>query len=351
MTRRLPRWLALVAGWLLPPRGRVPEKPDGGSALLRLLAMGGVIGIHMRSFFPPSATAGASIRKLVEIVYACGFWSVPAFILLSGYHAMAGLETQTVWAGCRKRMGRILPPLLFWGLVYTRIPPGGGWKGMKAAAHAWSLCMPSFHLWYVFMLAGLYLLAPACGWMAKNRRAWVAAVLFLAVVMVNPSFWTSGVFLRPLLISIPYAALFTIGCRFAVCGIGRTAGRVALLSCAAYFGCMIFATDYGLARFPCPVLHYLGVFGVWGGLSVFIAVLHAGRSVPPDAAARLYRISKAVFGTYLVHPLVMGTFAKILPAGCADAVWSRTLLFLAVYAASMVFSACLLKIPFLKRVV
>ena len=344
-----PTWLSALADWFLPPRGRIPEKPDGGSALLRLLAMGGVIGIHMRSFFPLSGTAGSSIRQLVDIAYACSFWCVPAFVLLSGYHAMAGLETLSAGAGCRKRMGRILPPLLFWGLVYTWIPSGSGWKGMKAIMQAWSHCMPSFHLWYVFMIAGLYLLAPLCGWLAKKRRAWVVAALFLTVVMVNPSFWTSGVFLRPLLISIPYAALFTLGCRLAVSGIGRASGRMAVLSCAAYFGCMVFVAFRGPAHFSYPVLHYLGVFGVWGGLSVFIAVLHAGCSIPPDVAARLHRISKAVFGTYLVHPLVMAVVEKILPPGFANAVWSRTLLFLAVYGASMAFSAFLLKIPFLKR--
>lgn len=350
MIRRLPRWAALVAGWLLPPRGRVPKQPDGGSALLRLLAILAVIGIHVNSFFPFSG-GDDTVRRLVLLGSACCFWCVPAFVFLSGYHAMDGLETLPARTYWRKRLGRILVPLLFWGLAFTWMPSGSGWLGIRAVAHDWWNCVPAFHLWYIFMLAGLCFLAPLCGRLAKHGPACAAVALFQVAVMAAPLFWSSGVFRHPLLVSIPYAALFTFGCRFAFRGIGRTAGRLAALSCVAYFCCMAFIALRGAERIPYPVFHYLGIGGVWGGISMSVAVLHAGRSFSPAVSARLFRLSKAVFGTYFVHPIVLTAFAKVLPTGFADAVWGRLALLCAAFAASMAIAAQLLKIPFLRRVV
>ncbi len=350
MRPKTPSWLAAVADGLLPPRGRMPEKPDGGSALLRLLAMAAVIAIHVNSFFPLSG-AGDTVRRLALLGTACCFWCVPAFVFLSGYHAMDGLETLSVRTYWRKRLGRILVPLLFWGLVFTWMPTGSGWHGIRAVAHDWWNCAPAFHLWYIFMLAGLCLLAPLCGRLAKYGPACAAVALFQVAVMADPLFWSSGVFRHPLLISIPYMALFTFGCRFSFRGIGRIAGLLAALSCVAYFCCMAYVSLRGAGRFPYPVFHYLGIGGVWGGISMSVALLHAGRSFSPVLSARLYRLSKAVFGTYFVHTIVLTAFAKVLPAGFADAAWGRLVLLLAAFAASMAIAAQLLKIPFLRRVV
>lgn len=345
-----PSWLSAVADGILPPRGRMPEKTDGGSALLRLLAMGAVIGIHMDAFFPLSG-GGTAGRDVIHALYACCFWSVPAFVLLSGYHAMADLDALPPSAYFGKRLWRLLVPLLFWGLVYTWLPSGSGWTGMEAVARDWLQCSPAFHLWYIFMLVGLCLVAPLCGRWAKNAWAWGAVAVFQLVVMADPVFWISGIFRCPLLISVPYVGLFTLGCRLSIRGIGRGAGRTAALAAVAYFCCMIFISLHGAGRFRYPFYNYLGLGGLWGGLSVTVAVLHAGKSFPPALSAFLFRLSKAVFGTYLVHPLLMGAFAKMLPPEAGSAAWFRPVLVFGVFAASMALSSLLLKIPGLRRVV
>lgn len=350
MTPRLQRWTALAADWALPPRGRIPDRPDAGSALLRLLALWAVIGIHLNSFFPLSG-ASETVRCLVRLASACCFWCVPAFVFLSGYHAMGGLETLPVRTYWRKRLRRILVPLLFWSLVFTWMPSGSGWRGIRAVAHDWWNCAPAFHLWYIFMLAGLCLLAPLCGRLAKHGPACAAVALFQMAVMADPLFWSSGLFRHPLAISLPYAPLFTFGCRFSFRGIGRLAGRLTALSSVAYFCCMAVIALRGPDRTPYPVFQYLGFGGVWGGLSLSVALLRAGQSVSPALSARLYRLSKAVFGSYFLHPIVLAAFAKVLPPGFANAAWGRLALLCATFALSMSIAAQMLKAPFLRRVV
>jgi len=312
--------------------------------------MAGVIGIHMSSFFPDSG-GEAPLHKLMHVLATCCFWCVPAFVILSGYHAETALATLPASAFLRKRLGRILPPLLFWSLVYTRLPPNGGWTTLKAVALNWIHCAPVFHLWFLFMLAGLYLFAPLCSRWGNRSGFLLPLAVFQAVVLSNPEGYSSGVFRYPILISVPYVGLFTLGCRLSSSGIGHLAGRLAILSSAGYFSFMAFVALSGGNKLPYPIFHYLGLGGLWGGLSVTTAILHAGRSIPTRLATRLCRMSRLVFGTYLLHPLIMGMCAKIPIPGLTNGLWCRPILFFSIFATSMALVAILLKIPFLRRTV
>jgi surface polysaccharide O-acyltransferase-like enzyme len=88
---------------------------------------------------------------------------VPLFVMLSGRFLLDGRIT-SVKSFYGKRFGRILLPAIFWSVFYM------AYSAVKTAARGdhdflpiirgFISGQPYFHLWFIFMLAGLYLITP-----------------------------------------------------------------------------------------------------------------------------------------------------------------------------------------------
>jgi len=327
-----------------------PVVADGGSALLRIVAVAAVVMLHIGSYFRVPAEASAC-GSLFSIVTGCCFWAVPAFIVLSGYHTLPRLEQSGALEYCRRRIGGVIVQALFWGVLFTVVGCVHGHVAILDLAGKWLRCIPFFHLWFVFMLLGLYVMAPLC-WFAAKSSVGVFAVLCLQIaVSLNPQMWDADPWRCPILISMPYAAMFAIGGIIARKGISTFVGRCSIVLSAAYLCFMICVSVFGGKDIGYPFFHYLGFAGVWGGVSVTVAFLYLGRGIPDGAAAVLFRISRLVFGVYLVHPLFMTFFCKVVPPSLWGAVTVRLAIWMAVFVASFVFAALCRRLPYLRRIV
>ncbi len=86
--------------------------------------------------------------------------SVPVFFMISG--ALLLTKQDNIFLFYKKRVVRILPPLIIWSLIYMwwnsyhGVSYGGVWGWVKA------ICKGPvfFHLWYLYCLVGLYLFVP-----------------------------------------------------------------------------------------------------------------------------------------------------------------------------------------------
>ncbi len=323
---------------------------DGGSALLRIIAIAAVVMLHIGSYFRVPAEA-SDCAALFSVVTGCCFWAVPAFIVLSGYHTLPRLEQSGALEYCRRRIGGVIIQALFWGVLFTIVGCVHGHVAVLDLVGRWLRCIPCFHLWFVFMLLGLYVMAPLC-WRAAKSPAGVVAVLCLQfAVSLNPGMWDADPWRYPILISIPYAAMFAIGGIIARKGISPFVGRCSIMLSAAYFCFMVCMSAFGGRDIGYPFFHYLGFAGVWGGVSVTVAFLYLGRTIPDGAAAALFRISRLVFGVYLVHPLFMTFFCKVVPPSLWGVVMVRLAIWMAVFVASFAFAALCRSLPYLRRIV
>lgn len=84
--------------------------------------------------------------------------AVPLFFMISG--ALLVQREEPVLTFYKKRYFKILPPLVFWSLVY--IPVISRWPDPPAHLSPVSILTGpvSFHLWFVYTIASLYLLVP-----------------------------------------------------------------------------------------------------------------------------------------------------------------------------------------------
>ncbi len=128
--------------------------------MCRLLAIFGVILIHTSApVFYEFRTISLDKFLVANLIDSMARVSVPLFIMLSGA-LLLGRNSGTVWEG--RRILKVLIPLVFWSFVHLF------WLNVWAAkplnvveATVQILQAPAmYHLWFVYMIIGIYLLLP-----------------------------------------------------------------------------------------------------------------------------------------------------------------------------------------------
>ena len=274
---------------------------------------------------------------------------MPAFVVLSGYHTIPSLEKTSVGAFYRKRLAWLAAKPLFWGAFFTLLYGVVGKNGMSECLSGWLQCRPFFHLWYLFMLVGLYALAPVCALAIRSGYVVAGALAVQLFVMANPQLFDSPLWQRPAMISLPYVVPFMLGGLLARRRIGRCLGLVSIAALLLYFAAVVLAWLNGGSLFSYPVCHYLGFFGLAGGLSAVVAMLYLGSLLSPAAGVFLFRASKLVLGVYIVHPVVMTVLSKVLPPAFFSGIGGVACGWALVFAASFALVAIMLKLPLLNR--
>lgn len=121
---------------------------------------------------------------LVGIFNSISRTAVPLFIMISGYLLLPMKQTTTVFF--KKRFTRILFPFLLWSLIYSVYftaqadSPVGEWLQTISRI---PFIYQAEHLWYVYMLIGLYLLIPILTpWLKSVSKKELEAYLMLWAV-------------------------------------------------------------------------------------------------------------------------------------------------------------------------
>ena len=146
---------------------------------LRVLATLGVIFVHV------AAGALRQSGNVTDFVWWVGNiydssvrFCVPIFLMISGALILSKTYEST-GEYLKKRVVRILFPLLFWSLVYIirdiylRFPRGEFTTTMDFVRFALLRLKngASFHFWYMYMVIGLYLFFPIIGkWLSKSNK-------------------------------------------------------------------------------------------------------------------------------------------------------------------------------------
>ncbi len=154
---------------------------------LRVIACFMVILVHSIEPFYLGGPEGTFIASRgdalwVTLINSALRPAVPLFVLASSY-LLFPLKTDTE-TFFRKRLSRVLVPFLIWTLLYAVVPPLGSGGGLDVAGNLQSLTfnflMASGHLWFVYMLLGVYLLMPLLSpWVERVSRKEERAFLVL----------------------------------------------------------------------------------------------------------------------------------------------------------------------------
>jgi surface polysaccharide O-acyltransferase-like enzyme len=168
-------------------------KRQYGLDVLRVLACYMVIQIHAGEFYyigPVGNVLNTPEAHTVGWINSLFRSCVPLFVMLSGYFLFPVTDTKQFLS---KRLSRILIPFLVWSVVYAFYQYFRGNTSLEQAfvniaMIPVNLAMETGHLWFIYMLTGLYLFAPIIsGWVQSAAKKEMEYFLFFwAITLVVP---------------------------------------------------------------------------------------------------------------------------------------------------------------------
>ncbi len=335
------------------------RKREGYLDILRCLAIAMVLLNHCVSkIIMREAYYGTRTFVPLLTLNALSCMGVALFLMISGRLMLQSDSSRDIAGFYRKRLPRILLLLLVWNAAYffylrllrgEALTVSGFFEGLINLGNA-------YHLWYLYLIAGIYLLTPFLKRIVDSctpRQCWLLLLLMLLCPTIRPFLnQTFGIYINlfePLFNG--YIGYFLLGYLLGRAELRRWMLPVSLLAFAA--GIVLMVTqNYGASsgrgvylvfNYGSSITRYLSA----GGVFMLARFLFGGESVLTRSAGRYCGL---ILGTYLLHVIVL------------ELLWEKGMfemppllliayLFFTTLIASSVLSWLLGKIPLVKKAV
>ncbi len=358
--------IAPAAAWC---RRTVPYPAAEGAGylpalgILRVTAAFGVAALHIISLWLRSTDPGTTAWWIADFYDAATRWCVPMFIMISGVLLLGPRGFQPPAVFYRKRMGKILIPLVFWSGFYLALRRG--WEGLPGPILVRDLVRgaPYGHLWYMYVIVGLYLITPLLHPFitSVSRRAlmWTVVPLLAAVSTHSLiSTFTAGEG-KPTIFSmfVVYIPYYMCGYLLSLFVVPRAwvkylaVGVVALwLGIALGTGLLFPRIEFYLSSH-----HSVPIILLATGLFLLCSGLFGPQSASPAPGWKILRyLDSRSFGIYLSHPLFLFFAVRAgfpTPAMLHQPLFCIPAASAVVILASLVLTSCLKAMPAVRRVV
>ncbi|WP_180237229.1 acyltransferase [Lacimicrobium alkaliphilum] len=312
---------------------------------IRVFATLAVVMLHVSANGLNSSPFGSDSWWLANFFDAASRSSIPLFVMLSGallLSAPIGDPRQFY----QRRFSRVLLPLVVWSIFYS------GWTMLKAQVKGQPIMTeqvwlnlvsgtPYFHLWYLFMLAGLYAIAPVLSLAlhSAQQRFNPSSSWYLLLAVITSAIYTLGysTFVDdwpwPFWF-IGYIPLMVLGA--VLWGKQSSVGVVGLLCCYLVMALIIARLCY------IQLAHYPEVAGIYSYQYLSLPVLGASIACW-YLLSRPYRISAGwckfiapyCFGIYLLHPAFLDLSQMLFRPLALPTAITMLVQFLFVFALSL----------------
>jgi surface polysaccharide O-acyltransferase-like enzyme len=236
-------------------------------------------------------------------------WCVPVFVMISGALLIPKASEAGPEEFIRYRIPKILKPTLFWTIVYTIILIISS-KKIDVLSHFKLILagVPYFHLWYMYMLLGLYLMAPYIAVATRALGANELRILTIAMLCVSSAESMLGGFGEVLffLKFLPYVGYFIAGH-----ALTKQDLHINKMSCFIVFA----ISTLSIAALTAALFPYIGekswnyMYGYLNPLviiqSISIFLFMKNTTIFPN----LSRASDLTLGVYLIHPLSLSALS------------------------------------------
>lgn len=155
---------------------------------LRLIASAFVVFMHTASGALRYDVAGHTGWYLLTAITGIAFTAVPLFFMVSGYLLTSSEQTASVSLLLKKRLPKLIVPLLFWSvvlIVYQLLDAGNLTVGAFSEKLLSSIQQPAnVAYWFLYALIGMYLISPVlCVGLRKLDRT--GEVFLLALISLS----------------------------------------------------------------------------------------------------------------------------------------------------------------------
>ncbi len=290
---------------------------------------------------------------------------VPLFVVVSGSLLIEEARNLTCGRFYSKRC-KLVFPLIFWTALYIIVrvlsPEQTGWLAY--------LCdifkgIPYYHLWYLYMLPGLYAITPLLAKYSKNvdpanRISWLAAILLLSSGFSMSLRCAGGEAYHSILTRfIPYLGYYMAGYELSRREFKKISKRITAGIAVASVGAIILTSRIVWSRAGCDyatlVYVSLSPFVITYTLSFFLLIrsqFEASGYSDCLMNKLIYAAAASAFGIYAVHPLLLRLLAVLkIPGDALHPVVAVPAVTVLVFAWSFLAVMGIRKVPFLRKTV
>ncbi len=284
---------------------------------MRFLAAVAVIFVHISQGVMKLAPSKDSLVWWASNFYqVTSYWAVPVFVMISG--ALL-LNPKRVYVSSKefykKRVNRIVPPIIFWTIVYIF------WTLLKAKLtnleysfldmlHQLVKGEPYYHMWYVYMVLGLYLITPYLRKIVRysTKKELLFISLFLIIISmvyyyISPNRLDVPIFL---LKSPFYIGYFLLGYLI----------MDSKLKFSAFFYFAIFILTILINLFgayyiknPYDLYNNFSPTMILTAISLMFIIKSIHTCIPISTKVR-EKLASFSLGAYLIHPIVLSVIKK-----------------------------------------
>ena len=283
---------------------------DSRLDLLRVILIVGVICIH--TFCVLDLTVYPQYRTWSLVLNTICHYAVPLFVMLSGIVLMDKCD-EPFSQFYRKRLTRIIVPTLPAVLFFAALRIFRDGDSALIVLRETLLGRPYYHLWFAFMLIGVYLFMPFLARLVHEVHNGVLALACCLVVCVA-GFVGEG----PYQI-LPYCAYATLGMILA--RRSRTCHRpiVGWCALAVAVGLTVCNASIVLTTSSFGTIGYCAPFVLSGSIALLVFVMNC---IPPCfGGVAATRLAALVFGVYLWHPFFKGAAMAVVSRLASSQMW------------------------------
>ncbi|MGR5066288.1 acyltransferase [Photobacterium sp. DNB22_13_2] len=288
---------------------------------LRVFSVFAVVLLHVASDFVgdidiSNPIYGSRSWWAGNIYASLTMWCIPLFIMISGYFLLNKNEPNSVFF--KKRMKKILIPLIFWSLFYSLwvllkyFLKGDMSTAYFTVARGWALGEPYYHLWYLFMIPFLYLMTPILRVIQNSiTRKELSAFISICFILAMLSALSNVVLLYFDLSAkvslftndfLSYLGYFCLGGYIAKYNVNIKASHCLPLSAIALL--ITIVGSYFITHIY--FYSYLSINIVAVSVALFFIIKEKS-----NIDLKLSHFSELSFGIYLIHPLFIKSISSI----------------------------------------
>lgn len=170
------------------------RKRDHNIDCLRSIACIAVVFLHVNAWCFEVEKMTRAMLEVNAIINTLVRFAVPCFMLITGKFIFQNISKQGTRYFYKRAIEKIIIPTFGFSIMYVLYTVLKGlldnkWI-LKDELHKWFNGIPFGHMWYMYMLIGLYLAVPLLNLMRENmpRHIWGAlgvACVFLGFVFYN----------------------------------------------------------------------------------------------------------------------------------------------------------------------
>jgi surface polysaccharide O-acyltransferase-like enzyme len=344
-----------------PPRETgVLDQRSGSFDVMRVSACLTVVLLHLSATIVMQPDQLGTVSwHMANLIDSATRWCVPVFVMLSGALLLDAKKHASPREFWTRRMNRLLPALIFWSAVYVAWR-AYFWKqplSFQTIAQDLIAGRPYIHLYFLFLIAGLYLVTPFLSSTARSlgSKQLGQAIVIMAALALGANMAdllaTSAVTLF-----VPYIGYYFAGL-YCVRVLADRPGPYGMLLAGAIVMTTILTallvsanglddrwSFYFYEDFS-PTIMVMAV-------TVFMVLLRA--SISPTVQSVAQRLAPWTLGVYVAHPIIVELlrygYHTTWP-GMFRPLYYIPVTFVATIALTFAAVALMQKIPLLRRVV